>query len=286
MSSHSPQHAPAGSARTVPEPALAERLHALRAELDGIDDALHDGLMRRAELVAQVAALGAKGQVPLRPGREASILRRLLARNHGALAPATVVRVWRELLAGSSAQQNRMTVAVGAPGLLDLTREHFGALAPTLSLDTAAAVERLRQGLVSVAVAPWPGPAEQWWAIVLRERWPGVHVVARLPFWGRDNGAEAAVLSAAAPDPSGSDRSLLGAAVPDAPAGGAGAALRRVLEAAGFEVGSVAAADGSPFGLADVAGFVTPEDIRLRRAGLATPPVVLGAYAIPVGDFA
>ena len=100
--------------------AEAERLRqlaGLRAELDRVDDALHDTLMRRAEVVTQVAALGAKGRVPLRPGREASIIcGGLLARNRGALAPATLVRVWREMLAGSSAQQNPMAVVTGDAG--------------------------------------------------------------------------------------------------------------------------------------------------------------------------
>ncbi|MBV9913984.1 MAG: chorismate mutase, partial [Sinobacteraceae bacterium] len=55
-------------------------LNELRAELDRIDDALHDLLMARAETVEEVGALRAKGNVPLRPGREAAILRRLLQR--------------------------------------------------------------------------------------------------------------------------------------------------------------------------------------------------------------
>ena len=73
MSSQSAQTAP-----LAPD-TEAHSLAALRAEIDRMDDALHDLLMRRAEVVAQVGALHAKGRVPLRPGREASIVRRLLA---------------------------------------------------------------------------------------------------------------------------------------------------------------------------------------------------------------
>jgi chorismate mutase len=58
-------------------------LTALRAELDGIDDALHDLLMRRAGVVERVARAGKRGA--LRPGREAVIIRRLLGRHHGGL---------------------------------------------------------------------------------------------------------------------------------------------------------------------------------------------------------
>ena len=274
MSSPSPHPAPAPPDRTT-----SDRLGLLRAELDQIDDTLHDALMRRAELVEQVGALGAKGRVPLRPGREASILRRLLARNQGALAPATVVRVWRELLAGSSAQQSPMTVAVAGLGLLPIACEHFGALIPTISVAPDDAIERVRNGRVTVAVLPWPDAAATWWTLLMAERWPRIHAVARLPFWGRRDAAEAVVLSAAPPDPSGSDRSLLGLTTADG-----AETLGRRLAAAGFAVGPVVIAPGRNLALADVAGFVAGDDDRLYR--IAEPTVVLGAYANPVGDFA
>jgi chorismate mutase/prephenate dehydratase len=87
-----PDPVPAGSAAA---PAAGADLPALRAELDRLDDAVHDLLMRRAEVVQQVGALGVKGAVPLRPGREASIVRRLLARHRGAFPAAGIVRLWR-----------------------------------------------------------------------------------------------------------------------------------------------------------------------------------------------
>ena len=234
------------------------QLAALRAELDRVDDALHDMLMRRAEVVVQVAALGAKGRVPLRPGREASIIRRLLARNRGALAPATLVRVWREMLAGSSAQQNPMAIVTGDAGLDVTVREHFGALARAEAMDPAAAIAQVRQGDAALAVLPFPSEAARWWTELAEAgRWPRIHIVARLPFWAREGVIEALVLSAAAPDASGDDRSLI--------VGEPGA---------GFEVVAV-----HPGGLMEVSGFVTPEDPRLQGAS------VLGAYAVPVGDF-
>ncbi|MFM7416430.1 MAG: chorismate mutase, partial [Alphaproteobacteria bacterium] len=63
-------------------------LQALRAEIDALDDAMHDLLMRRAGVVARMAASRAKvgAGSPLRPGREAAVLRRLLARHSGALS--------------------------------------------------------------------------------------------------------------------------------------------------------------------------------------------------------
>ncbi|MGC8477535.1 MAG: chorismate mutase, partial [Acetobacteraceae bacterium] len=107
-------------------------LAALRAELDRMDDALHDLLMRRAAVVADVAATKPAGGSGLRPGREASILRRLLARHAGPLPARGVVRIWRELLAATTAMQGPFSLAVfdPAPGgaVAAAAREQFGAL--------------------------------------------------------------------------------------------------------------------------------------------------------------
>ena len=66
---------------TIPsENATSEpSLIALRSEIDRLDDALLALLLERADVVARLAASRSKGAgPPLRPGREALILRRLL----------------------------------------------------------------------------------------------------------------------------------------------------------------------------------------------------------------
>src|SRR5580692_9033436 len=78
-------------------------LSALRARLDELDDNIHDLLMERARVVENVARSGKTAA--FRPGREASILRRLLARHTGKLPARTLVRMWREMLAGTTAMQ-------------------------------------------------------------------------------------------------------------------------------------------------------------------------------------
>ena len=230
------------------------RLAALRSELDQVDDTLHDALMRRAALVAQVAALRAKGPVPLRPGREAAIIRRLLARNRGALDPALLVRIWREMISGFTVQQQPIVVAVDDPALRDVVSAHFGLLT---SVDFAEApMDRVLAGQAAVAVLRWPG---DWWAALLTPRAAALHVVARLPFWGA--GAEAMVLTQAAPDPSGDDRTLIAAPAP--------VGRGRVL---------AGGADG-PF-LIELDGFIAAEDAASAGHGAR----VIGAYATQMGD--
>src|ERR1700689_3309800 len=85
-------------------------LPALRAELDKIDDAIHDLLIRRAGAAEHVARSGKPAA--FRPGREASIIRRLLGRHRGSMPSVALVRIWRELFAGTTAMQGEFTLAV------------------------------------------------------------------------------------------------------------------------------------------------------------------------------
>lgn len=274
-----------------PAPAAASDLASLRAELDRLDDALHDTLMRRAEVVAQVGALRVKGPVPLRPGREAAIIRRLLARHAGALPAFGIVRIWRELLAATTAQQRPLLVAVceagGDPAYLALAREHFGALTPLRAHGTAtAAIGEVRAGVATVAVLPMPiegeAPAAAWWTALLHQDERRIRVAARLPFWApRPEGSpkvQALVVSAAVPDPSGRDRSLLGLELPPKVSR---TELGDALAAAGFQAGTTILRQDAA--LVDVDGFVGDGDPRLAALqAVLRPPVVLGAYAVPL----
>ncbi len=282
-----------------PQPAPLDALAALRAELDTLDDQLHDTLMRRAGVVAQIGALGVKGRVPLRPGREAAILRRLLARHQGPFPRLGVVRVWRELINAFTAQQRPVLITVceaeGGPALLAAAREQFGALTPMrVHRSPAQAIREVSAGLATAAVLPVPAegeaPADAWWTALLHTGDPRIHVVARLPFWAaRPQGApmvHALVVAAAPPDPSGADRSLLGLELPlEVSREGLGTALK----AAGLQAGPVilrhdpgAAAARV---LADVEGFVTDADPRLDALQpVLRRPVVLGAYATPIQE--
>ncbi|MCX7384041.1 MAG: chorismate mutase [Alphaproteobacteria bacterium] len=296
---------PQSHSTATPPPAEAtpiERLAELRAQLDGLDTQIHDLLMQRAAVVERVGALGAKGRVPLRPGREADIIRRLLARHTGRLPRRTIVRIWRELVAGTTTMQGNYTIAVcqtdPAAGFIACAREHFGSLTPIRAHRTPAqAIGEVSASQAVAAVLPMPSeddsPGAAWWTALLHRDEPRIHVVARLPFWQpRSEGAprvQALVVCAAAPDRSQDDRSLLGLECADSVSR---ARLSAMVTAAGFTAGDITIrrAAGSPvaYALVDVAGFVADDDPRLTALpDLLRKPVVLGAYAIPVdGDAA
>lgn len=266
-------------------------LAALRAELDRIDNQIHDLLMERAGVVEHVARSGKPAA--FRPGREASIIRRLLGRHGGALPPVTLARIWREMLAGTTSMQGGFSLAVGdsAPigDLTALAREHFGALTPLRAFHSPGqAMMDVVQGYSSVAVLPFPADGETWW-ISLMHNEPRLHVIALLPFWRpRPEGSaamRALVVAAAPPDASGEDRSFLGL---ECDTDVSRTRLSSELAAAGLQPETMVLTrqQGSPTAhvLVDVDGYLADDDPRLGRLGYELRrPVLLGSYAVPVG---
>jgi len=258
-----PDTSPSGA--TPPEAALA----ALRAEIDAADDALHVLLMRRAEIVQRLARSAAKPEgTVLRPGREARILRRLLANHEGAMPRLTLVQLWREIFAGSIAQQASFSVALAAdPALARLAASHFGAATPLRQHPSAAtALAALSQRDAAVAVLPWPresdNEAESWW---MRLDAQHLSIIARLPFLcEREPAVEAAVVALYPADPSGHDATILRVELPGTP--------DRASVAALYPMGRVLALrrEGAlTRALIETDGAVSPD------------AAVLGRYAIP-----
>lgn len=294
-------------------PAASPPLVTLRAEIDGIDDALHDLLMRRAEVVERVRREGGKTGAKIRPGREAAMLRRLLARHAGGLPPQTVLRFWREMFAGALMIEGGQTVVVcdgddgsdrngadrgGAdPGGADrvaLAREHFGPLTPLRRChNPARTLAELAREAAHVAVLPPLGDGDDaggaWWASLATAGAHRFSVIGKLPFWTRRaEGApagDAIVVAAMRPDPSGLDRGLI---LLELEAELSRARLTGMLAAAGFTAGAMwmrrSAAEGQVKTLVEVEGLVADDDARLALiAGPRAPACVLGGYAVPIG---
>ena len=269
-------------------------LTALRAELDRIDTEVHDLLMQRARVVEHVARSGKPAA--FRPGREASIVRRLLKRHQGGLPPASLVRIWRELLAGTTSMQGGFSLAVcdsehGA-ALTQLAREHFGGLTPLRVHGSAGqALADVSHGTASVAVLPIPSDQDSWWVSLLHHE-PRLYIIARLPFWApRPDGSpvsRALVVASTPPDASGDDRSFLGL---ECDSEVSRARLSGELLAAGLKAEAMllVRVQGSYISnvLVEIEGHLTDDDPRLSHLGsVLRRPVVIGSYASPIGGAA
>lgn len=260
-------------------------LNAIRAQLDAIDDQMHDLLMQRAAIVDGMASSRAKPGTILRPGREADILRRLLNRHGGPLPRAALVRIWRELFASSISQQGGFAVSVYErdAAMARLVPEHFGGLTAVRSYPTPSrALAAVTRGEASVAVLPFPedadAPEMEWWPALNA---PQLSVVARLPFYTEgDVEADALVVAPGAPDPSEDDRSLL---LLESDSEQSRGQLLTTLATAGITARLVLVrrAPGISRFLMEADGLIMPDDARLRALPFDRARM-LGAYAAPL----
>ena len=291
-----------------PSPALD--LQNVRREIDQIDDAIQDLLMKRTELVVEVAAAKAQAAsaageasfIAFRPDREADVLRRLAGRQKGPLSLKVVFRLFREIIATMTRIQGPFRVDVyGADNVLaywDLARNYYGSSTPMELHDNAREIlRRTDQDSSVVGILPQPGnyAGGDWWpALAMSGGQTGgagtVRIVARLPFLeiaNEDNEPTALVVTQAAYEPTGNDTSLL---VVSASSDISEAAIATRVKAAGFiaeRIGVTQTKDGgaSRHNLFAVQSYVAVDDPRvtaLLADGLAERAVVIGGYANPV----
>ena len=124
-----------------------QSLDAIRREMDEIDDAILGLLVRRVEASGRVkgqkSQSGTLSSSPIRPAREASILRRLIRRGGASIQPELLVRLWRVILSSSTLAQ--------APVTLHVSRKLSGNMASRL---------KLRDQFGPMPVEEHPGEAE------------------------------------------------------------------------------------------------------------------------------
>jgi len=273
-------------------------LEELRRRLDEIDDKLHDLLIERAEIVSVVAASKREGNLAaFQPGREAQIIRRLVDRHHGVFPVATLVRMWREMLAATVRLQSPFAVAVFAPiesqGFWDLARDHYGSHTPMSAYRSIGQVIRaVTEGQASVGVLPMPQEEETdpWWRHLLSKDTVAPRVVARLPFGARGNArsqcADAFAIGRGVQPETGRDRVLLTA---EASADISRDRIFRTLSSLGLVCTFFASYEhaGSALNLIEIEGFVRITDPRLDsfrvQLGDALHRLLpFGSYAIPL----
>jgi chorismate mutase/prephenate dehydratase len=133
----------AATPRAVPgAPLAAAALDDLRAQIDALDEQLHALLNERARLAQQAGiSKHSDGHTVdfYRPEREAEVLRRALARNHGPLRNEEIARLFREIMSACLAQEEPLKVAfLGPEGTFTQTAvfKHFGHSVRALALAT------------------------------------------------------------------------------------------------------------------------------------------------------
>jgi len=238
-------------------------LQDVRARIDAIDSELLTLIDERSALAREVvAAKLAAGETGfgLRPGREAQVLRKLLATRRTAARTPLVVRIWRELMADSLSLQGPFNISVWGgrdPGrAMELTRMRFGAAPAVRQVakpEEALAAARTKGGVAVVALTP----DNAWWARLLAE--PKLRVFTTLPCltaWGPLTGLGVAEVEI---EPTGEDRTFW---VTDAPQ--ASRAIEEALSRDGVAATLLVEAGGLKLFI--LSGFYQAGDERLARA--------------------
>jgi len=278
-------------------------LDPLRREIDRIDESIHDLLIQRSALVEQIANAKGEAITVLRPGREAEILRRLLARHRGQFPRMALVRIWREMIGALLAIQAPFAVAVQSPArgtdFVELARNHFGVVVPLQVCRTAGQVVRaVADGEASAGLVPMPAGLEMadepepWWTSLAGGSGESPRVVARLPFvspppsTGAVEPPQALVIACRDHDETGDDRTL---AVLETGPDVSRDRLRAAMIAGGLESAGLMAISRRGdvwLHLVEIHGHVAVSDPRLARLAAQREPVahvsVIGGYATPL----
>jgi chorismate mutase-like protein len=277
-------------------------LDQLRRQIDEIDDALHDLLQKRmqvVELVGQAKGAAAGKTLAMRPGREAVVMRRLLAQHKGRFPPAALIRMWREMMGAVTGLQGPFAVAVCVPddqrGFWDMARDHFGVQVPMRRhSSTKQVLADITDNPGVVGLLPLPGEADKdpWWPSIVGDLASTPNVVARVPFVrmgnSRTEGLSGVLVAQLKPEPSGPealDRSLL---VLESPTDVSRSRISMALQAAKLPAFTSSIRHNPEGGgvayLIELPGFMIDGDARLKA--LEDAVATKGARLTPIGCYA
>ena len=189
-------------------------LEAIRREIDAIDDRLLDLVGQRFAATSRVRDTkqneGSLSASPLRPAREAIMLRRLIE-TRGNLPPNLLVRLWRVILSASAQAQAPIVLHVDDAVATNLNHrlslaEHFCGMPVQAHVRTAAALQALvsrRGDLVVVdTLSDW---ADGFVEAAAR----GVRLVGALPVLCKKTTPQLLVFGHTEPQPSGDDETVV-----------------------------------------------------------------------------
>ena len=290
----------------ITAPEITSELLEFRSKIDAIDDKIMGLLQERIGIVGQVGAFKrrtAPGRCPLRPGREAEMVRRIMDRfknNNGTtpFPPATAAAMWRILIGTSTSVESPLTVSAFVSerdnDLFWLAREYFG---PSVEIVKQPYVKRVigdvMDGKASVGIVPMLRSSDTtyWWTNLTQQNPDTPKIFAHIPFVshgtpGKDFPCGLAI-ARVAPEDSGDDRSLL---VIETDYNVSQNRLQTAFVTAKLEATWINIATLTPDArhhLIEIQGFVneSSEPMKALFAGLGSSlfnACFLGSYAVPI----
>jgi chorismate mutase len=281
------------------------KLTAFRKQIDELDDKIIHLLMERIGVVSQVGAMKQKdapGVCPIRAGREAEQLRRIIKQfeNTGpdkVLPPAAAASLWRIIIGMSTSIESPLKLSaytpVGDNDLFWLAREYFGSFLPVIRQpQIKRVIGDVMDGKASVGIVPIPRGTDSanWWINLMEESEDIPKVFARIPFVSVGTGRDAPsglAIARVKPEASGDDMSLW---VLEADHNVSQNRLQTAFATAKLEVQWINVStlnQVTRHHLVEIKGFITPDHDSMKSllAGLGKAIVntgFLGAYAAPI----
>lgn len=270
-------------------PELAE----FRKQIDALDDKIIALLMERSGVVAKVGEMKRKdhpGQCPIRAGREANMVRRVIEKFKGTPFPAGgAAAIWRLLIGASTSIEGQLTISVYTPDnnndLYWMAREYFG---PFISITKHPHVKRVIgdviDGKCAVGIVPFVRASDTsyWWTNLLQQGANTPKIFAHVPFvyygaQGSDAPAALAI-SRIVPEASSDDMSLI---VIEADQNVSQNKLQTAFASAKLDAQWLNVAtihSNSRHHLIELKGFITPSHDKFKSVLSALGTSVLGTY--------
>jgi chorismate mutase/prephenate dehydratase len=283
-------------------PSINTELDGFRRQIDEIDEKIVNLLIERTGVVSSVGKLKDRttpGQCPIRAGREAAQIRRIIARFENTdFPPAAAAAIWRTIIGASTAVESPLRLSVFTPerdnDLYWLAREYFGPFIPAARQpQVKRVIGDVMDGKAAVGVIPMLHSADTtyWWTNLMEQGSDIPKIFARIPFVLPDtperNAPSALAIARVTPEPSGNDHSLM---VLEADHNVSQHRLQTAFSTARMEATWLNIATLNPSSrhhLIEIKGFVLPDHpvIQSLLAGLGNlifKVNFLGTYAVPV----
>ncbi len=189
----------------------------LRTQIDTIDDQIISLLKERLEIVDRVGShkksQGIQGCF-LKPGREASILKRVVEALKSHFPEAAIVSMWRMIISASLLHEQKLKVSVFGDDENKgywLAREYFGSFIPIskhVNIGSVLSDVEKNDSVIGVVPLHWQEAPNHYWWQNLKDN---VSVFAVLPVISESANEQKSVLALGKvkPEPTGDDSSLL-----------------------------------------------------------------------------
>jgi chorismate mutase / prephenate dehydratase len=279
---------------------VTPELAAFRQQIDALDDKLIALLIERIGIVGKVGEMKRRedpNQCPLRAGREALMIRRIIEKFEGTpFSPGAAAAIWRLLIGVSTAVEGTLKLSVYSTeqdrDLYWLGREYFGSFIPA---NRQPLIKRVigdvMDGTASVGIVPQFKSADttHWWTNLLGSDAP--KIFAHVPFvhYGMPKLNDPAGLAIARinPEPTGDDVSII---VLEADHNVSQNRLQTACTTAKLEASWINIATLTPerrHHLIELKGFITEKSPEMKSLLTALGESIsrasyLGAYAVPV----